>query len=36
MADGSVLEVDGVFVAEGTASAVDLAQKLGLANDAKS
>ena len=35
MADGSVLEVDGVFVAEGTASAVDLAQKLGLANDGK-
>jgi len=35
MADGSVLEVDGVFVAEGTASALDLAQKLGLANDGK-
>jgi len=35
MADGSCLEVDGVFVAEGTASALDLAQKLGLANDGK-
>lgn len=35
MADGSVLEVDGVFVAEGTASALDLAQKLGLENDGK-
>ncbi|NCC76921.1 MAG: thioredoxin reductase, partial [Clostridia bacterium] len=35
MADGSILEVDGVFVAEGTASALDLAQKLGLANDGK-
>jgi len=35
MMDGSVFEVDGVFVAEGTASALDLAQKLGLANDGK-
>jgi thioredoxin reductase (NADPH) len=35
MADGSFLEVDGVFVAEGTASALDLAQKLGLAHDGK-
>lgn len=32
--DGS-LEVDGVFVAEGTASALDLALKLGLENDGK-
>ncbi len=33
--DGTTLEVDGVFVAEGTASAVDLALKLGLDNDGK-
>ena len=34
MADGE-LPVDGVFVAEGTASALDLATKLGLDNDGK-
>lgn len=34
-ADGSTLAVDGVFVAEGTASALDLALKLGLDNDGK-
>ncbi len=32
--DGT-LEIDGVFVAEGTASALDLALKLGLDNDGK-
>ncbi len=32
--DGT-LEIDGVFVAEGTASALDLATKLGLENDGK-
>lgn len=31
----AVLEIDGVFVAEGTASALDLAMKLGLDNDGK-
>lgn len=31
--DGSTLAVDGIFVAEGTASALDLALKLGLDND---
>ena len=30
------LEVDGVFVAEGTASALDLALKLGIENDGRS
>lgn len=35
MGDGSTLEVDGIFVAEGTASALDLALKLGLDNDGK-
>jgi thioredoxin reductase (NADPH) len=33
--DGSKLDVDGIFVAEGTASALDLALKLGLDNDGK-
>lgn len=33
--DGSQLFVDGVFVAEGTASALDLALKLGLENDGR-
>lgn len=33
--DGTSLELDGVFVAEGTASAVDLALKLGVDNDGK-
>ncbi|MDW7659377.1 MAG: FAD-dependent oxidoreductase [Bacillota bacterium] len=32
---GATLEIDGVFVAEGTASALDLALKLGLDNDGK-
>jgi thioredoxin reductase (NADPH) len=32
---GAPLEIDGVFVAEGTASALDLALKLGLDNDGK-
>jgi thioredoxin reductase (NADPH) len=32
---GAPLEVDGVFIAEGTASALDLALKLGLDNDGK-
>lgn len=35
MGDGASLEVDGIFVAEGTASALDLALKLGLDNDGK-
>lgn len=35
LGDGSRLDVDGVFVAEGTASALDLALKLGLDNDGK-
>lgn len=35
-ADGQNLPVDGIFVAEGTASALDLALKLGLENDGKS
>lgn len=33
--DGSKLDLDGIFVAEGTASALDLALKLGLDNDGK-
>lgn len=33
--DGETLTADGVFVAEGTASALDLALKLGLDNDGK-
>ncbi|MDD2578640.1 MAG: NAD(P)/FAD-dependent oxidoreductase [Eubacteriales bacterium] len=33
--DGNQLSVDGVFVAEGTASALDLALKLGLENDGR-
>ncbi|MDD4682098.1 MAG: NAD(P)/FAD-dependent oxidoreductase [Eubacteriales bacterium] len=33
--DGSKLDFDGIFVAEGTASALDLALKLGLDNDGK-
>lgn len=33
--EDGVLEIDGVFVAEGTASALDLAMKLGLENDGK-
>ncbi|MDD2533503.1 MAG: FAD-dependent oxidoreductase [Eubacteriales bacterium] len=35
LTDGTILAVDGIFVAEGTASAVDLALKLGLDNDGK-
>ena len=35
LASGEELAVDGVFVAEGTASALDLALKLGLDNDGK-
>ena len=35
LADDKTLEIDGVFVAEGTASALDLAMKLGLDNDGK-
>lgn len=35
-ADGNTLDIDGVFIAEGTASALDLALKLGLENDGKS
>ena len=35
-ADQQHLKLDGVFVAEGTASALDLALKLGLENDGKS
>lgn len=33
--DDGTLEIDGVFVAEGTASALDLALKLGIENDGK-
>ena len=33
--DGSILDVDGIFVAEGTASALDLALKLGLDHDGR-
>lgn len=33
--DNSKLDIDGIFVAEGTASALDLALKLGLDNDGK-
>jgi len=35
LSDGKTLDIDGVFVAEGTASALDLALKLGLDNDGK-
>ena len=35
LTNGDTLDVDGVFVAEGTASALDLALKLGLDNDGK-
>ncbi len=35
LVDSDQLAVDGVFVAEGTASALDLALKLGLENDGK-
>ena len=35
LAGGGKVAVDGVFVAEGTASALDLALKLGLENDGK-
>lgn len=34
-ADGESLPVDGVFVAEGTANALDLANKIGIENDGK-
>lgn len=34
-ADGESLAVDGVFVAEGTANALDLANKIGIENDGK-
>ncbi len=33
--EGQMLPLDGIFVAEGTASALDLALKLGLENDGK-
>lgn len=35
LSSGAPLEIDGVFVAEGTASALDLALKLGLDHDGK-
>lgn len=34
-ADGTTLTVDGVFVAEGTANALDLASKIGIEHDGK-